>query len=109
MEDNRAKQFLAFEALNGLRTALKEKEKILVDKKELSEDVQEELSRIINSLELGDKIKIVHYKNKQYKIDYGFVKEINRIQRYIMIDNIKISFENIFKIYCDWQLFLLNV
>ena len=99
MEDNRAKQFLPFEALNGLNNALKEKEKILVEKKELSEEVQEELSRKINSLEIGDKIKVVHYKNKQYKIDCGHLKQINRIQRFIIVDKIKISIENIFRIY----------
>ena len=99
MEDNRAKQFMPFEALNGLRIALKEKEKVLTEKRELSEDMQTKLSREINSSELGDKIKIVHYKNKQYKIDYGVVKQIDRIQRFIVLDNIKIAIDNIFKIY----------
>ena len=99
MDDNRAKQFLPFEALNGLNKALREKEKILVEKKDLSEEIKEELSRKINSLELGDKIKVVHYKNKQYKIDYGILNQIDRVQRLIIIDNIKISVENIFRIY----------
>ena len=76
-----------------------EKEKIIVDRKELSEEAQEELSRKLNSLELGEKIKVVHYKNKQYKIDYGEVKQINRFQRFILLGDTKIAIDNIFDIF----------
>ena len=55
---DRAKQFLPFDALNGFQLALREKEKIIVDKKELSEEMKEELSKKLNSLEIGDKVKI---------------------------------------------------
>ena len=96
---DRAKQFLPFDALNGFMSALKEKEKNVVDKKDLSEDAQEELSRKLNSLEIGDKVKIVHYKNKQYKIDIGSFNQINRMQRFIVVGNTKIAIDNIFKIY----------
>ena len=97
---DRAKQFLPFDALNGFQLALREKEKIIVDKKELSEEMKEELSKKLNSLEIGDKVKIVHYKNKQYKIDVGTFNQINRIQRFIVVENNKISIDNILKI-CD--------
>ena len=96
---DRAKQFLPFDALNGFRLALKEKEKIIVDKKDLSEEMQEEISRKLNSLEIGDRVKIVHYKNKQYKIDIGNFNQINRMQRFIIVGNTKIAIDNIFKIY----------
>ena len=35
---NRAEQFLAFDALKGLKEALREKEKIKVDKKDVSDE-----------------------------------------------------------------------
>ena len=96
---DRAKQFLPFDALKGFQEALREKEKITIDKKELSEEAEEELSRILNSLEIGDKIKIVHYKNKQYRIDSGELRQINRMQRFVIIENTKIAIDNIFRIY----------
>lgn len=96
---DRAKQFLPFDALDGFQEFLKQKEKIIVEKKELSEEVKEELSRKINSLEIGDKVKIVHYKNKQYKIDIGKFNQINRMQRFIIVGNTKIAIDNILKIY----------
>ena len=99
ISSDRAKQFLPFDTLNGFKLALREKEKIVVDKKELSEEAKEDLSRKLNSLEIGDRVKIVHYKNRQYKIDIGNFKQINRVQRYIIIGNIKISIENIIRIY----------
>ena len=40
---NRAKQFMPFDALKGFREALAEKEKLLVPKKELSEERKAEL------------------------------------------------------------------
>ena len=96
---DRAKQFMPFDALKGFKEALIEKEKTVVNKKELSEEMQEELSRKLNSLEIGDKVKIVHYKNKQYKIDIGSFNQINRMQRFIVVGNTKIAIDNIFKIY----------
>ena len=87
MSLDRAKQFLPFDALNGFQSALREKEKIIVDKKDLSEEAKEELSRKLNSLEIGDKVKIVHYKNKEYKIDVGNFKQIDRMRRFIVIGN----------------------
>lgn len=96
---DRAKQFLPFDALNGFQLALREKEKIIVDKKELSEEMKEELSKKLNSLEIGDKVKIIHYKNKQYKIDVGIFNQINRVQRFIIVGNNKIAIDNIFRIY----------
>ena len=96
---DRAKQFLPFDSLDGFQDFLKQKEKIIVEKKELSEEVKEELSMKINSLEIGDEVKIVHYKNKQYKIDIGKFNQINRMQRFIIVGNTKIAIDNILKIY----------
>ena len=43
--EERAKQFMPFAALRGYEIALKEREKIVVPKMELSEDMREELDR----------------------------------------------------------------
>ena len=51
--ENRAKQFMPFAALKGLPDALAAKEKIVVEKIELSSDMEEELDRkIMNTLRL---------------------------------------------------------
>ena len=43
--EERAKQFMPFAALKGYPEALRKKEKVVVPKKELSEEYQEELER----------------------------------------------------------------
>ena len=44
--EDRAKQFMPFAALRGYEEAIKEKEKIIVDKIELSEEKKNELDEI---------------------------------------------------------------
>ena len=95
---DRAKQFMPFDALKGFREALEEKEKIEVIKKDLSEEIKEELSLKLKCLKIGDKIKVIYYKNKEYKQIKGSLKQVNRYQRYIVVENKKIQMDNIFKI-----------
>ena len=50
----RAKQFMPFDAMKGLNEALRAKEerRTRVERKQLSEDMAEELSRVLNRIEL---------------------------------------------------------
>ena len=47
--EERAKQFMPFAALKGYEEALKEKEKIVVPRRELSEETKEQLDRRIDT------------------------------------------------------------
>ena len=60
-KDFRAKQFLPFDALNGLQEALRKKEIEYIPKKELSEELKEEIGCILSSLDIGENIKITYY------------------------------------------------
>ena len=62
----RAKQFLPFDALKGLREALREKEIEYEAKKDLSEDTLQELNTKFNQIENGKYVKIKYYKNGRY-------------------------------------------
>ena len=55
---DRAKIFLPFDTLKGFRDALKEKEKIKVDKKLLSNYQKEEIMKVLKELKKGDLVKI---------------------------------------------------
>ena len=70
----RAKQFAPFDALVGLRQALKEKEKIRVPRKEISEDMEEEINRELKSLEIG---KIMAFINYLTQIMFSTIMVIN--------------------------------
>lgn len=55
---NRAKQFMPFDALKGLREALAEKERIIVPKKELSEDQKAELDFKMRQIGKGNMVMV---------------------------------------------------
>lgn len=84
---NRAKQFLPFDALNGLQEALREKEIECEEKRELSEETLNDLNDIFNKIEIGDNITIKYYKNRQYIYIKGTVTKIDFIKKKIQIEN----------------------
>ncbi len=96
----RAKIFMPFDALKGFKDALKEKEKIKVLKKELSDDQKEELNSKIREIIKGDMLTIVYYcqKDKTYLNVTGILTEINETMRYLKIVKNKIALDDILSI-----------
>ena len=82
----RARQFLPFDALKGLKEALREKEIEFEEKKELSEESLTELDDIFNRIEIGDNVKIKYYKNSRYIETIGVVTRIDSIKKKIQIN-----------------------
>ncbi len=102
--NDRAKQFLPFDALKGFKEALKEKEDEIeyVDKKELSEERLNELSEKLNTIEVGNSINIVYYVGNKYKKINGKVKDIDAVNKKIVLyENININFGDILEIEKD--------
>lgn len=100
MENNidRAKQFMSFDALKGFRKMLEEKENIVSYRKKLGDDEYEELSNKIKNIKKRDNIELVYYLNKEYIKLRGVVKNIDFTNKMIVIDNIKINFNDIYEI-----------
>lgn len=101
MGSDRARQFLPFDALKGFKEAIKERQKIKVDKIELSEEMQEELSYKLKQIKKGMIIKVVHYKDEEYIETYGMVSEFNETFGYLKIVKTKIAFEDILNVAND--------
>lgn len=91
----RARQFMPFDALTGFKEALKEKEKVHITRKELSDEVNEELSIKLNSINIGRIVEITYYDGNTYIKIRGTVNKIDKINRKIVIENINISFWDI--------------
>lgn len=92
---DRPKQFMPFSALKGLDEALKEKEKIIVSKIELSPEMEDELDRKMHSLEKGKMATVVYFCNGEYIKITGMVARIDATSRILQIVNTKISFDDI--------------
>ena len=96
--EERAKQFMPFSALKGLEEALSSKEKIIVPKKELTQDYAEELNLKLKSLKAGSIITVVYYCKEEYIKLTGMIAKINYDSRIIQIVNTKIPFDDLLDI-----------
>lgn len=95
---NRAKQFAPFDALKGFREALKAKEKIKMDKKELSEERAKEISDFLRNIKEGMLITIVYYSDGEYIQLTGVVVKIEKQKRCLQIAETIIYFDDIYDI-----------
>lgn len=95
---DRAKQFMPFAALKGYEEALRRKEKIIVEKVELSEEMKDELDRQFKQINRNDIITVVYYAEEEYLQITGMVARIDIDARYLKVVNTKIPFENIYSI-----------
>lgn len=95
---DRAKQFMPFSALRGLRTALAEKERIVVEKIELTEDRADELNRQMNNITAGSMISVVYYHDGEYVKLTGRVARLDESSRILQIVNTRISFDDLLEI-----------
>lgn len=96
--ENRAKQFMPFAALRGLPEALAQKEKIVVDKIELTEDMAAELDWKISAMEPGMVATIVYFHKEEYIEKTGMISRIDKSARVLQIVDKKISFDDLLKI-----------
>lgn len=92
---DRAKQFMPFDALKGFREALSEKEKIIVLKRELSEEQQEELDQKLRQIQKKDIITVEYFCQGEYLQITGMVSSIEETSRILRVVNTKIEFEDI--------------
>lgn len=93
----RAKQFMPFAALKGYEEALRAKEKRLVPRIELSEEIMEELDECMRRLQRFDLVKIVHYSKGEYLETVGVLAKIDKDSRTLTVVDKKITFDNIYR------------
>ena len=92
---DRARQFMPFAALTGYYEVIKQREKIVEPRKELSEDEAETLSDKLNKVQKGTLITLTYYKEDCYEILTGLVSDINPIYRTVTIVKTKIAIDDV--------------
>lgn len=91
----RAHIFSAFDALKGFRELLKEKERIVVSKRMLSEDDLEVLNQKVHAIEKGMMITLIYFDNGDYIQQTGRVVKVSFDEQYIQIVKSKIPLKSI--------------
>lgn len=98
--EDRAKQFMPFDAMKGLKEALKDREErhSRVEKREISEEAKERNGKILQRLERGMTVSVLCHHAFHDVTKEGRVTEINYSAGYLMLGNTKIYFDDIYKI-----------
>lgn len=97
-KSDRARIFMPFDALKGYKEAIQEKRRVVVSKKELSEDDAETLSRKLLTVKIGMMIKVIYFHEDEYVVIEGMVSKIKFEERVLMIVKTKINFDDIINI-----------
>lgn len=95
---SRAQIFQSFDALKGFREILKEKERVIVPKKILSEDDLAELDYKVHQIKIGMIIKVTYYDKGQYVQIEGIVSKLNLDTKMIQIVKTKLDLKNLVNI-----------
>ena len=95
---DRAKQFLPFNSLRGYYDLIREKVKIKVERRILSDDDLEQISNKLIELKKNMMIKVTYYDSDSYRTISGLVSKIDLNLKYLVIVKTRISFNDITEI-----------
>lgn len=98
--EDRAKQFAPFEALTGLRQALREKEikHEAEQKREITEEKIEEIATVIATLDKGDKVVVKCFESGYYVTICDTITKIDIVKKFLVVGDGKVLFSNIYDI-----------
>lgn len=100
--NERAALFCPFDALKGLQELLRNKERIIVQPKSLSEDECVRLNHKIHQIRPGMLIRVVYYDQNDYVLREGLVSKIDlEFSKTLWIVQEKIAIQNIVEI--EWD------
>ena len=91
----RAKQFLPFAAVKGLKEDLEKKEKIPVAKIELIEEKAFEINEKLSKAQKGTLLTVTYYEDEAYVQLTGTLMHIDVIYKTIQLDGVDIRFEDL--------------
>ena len=80
---DRAKQFMAFDALDGFYKTIHKKEFVKDTPIYLAEDEIEKINELFCTLQSGDNISVKYYCNQKYVIKVGIIKSIDNYKKMI--------------------------
>ncbi|MCH5155951.1 MAG: YolD-like family protein [Clostridiales bacterium] len=96
----RAKQFMAFDAMKGLKDALTEREErhLRVEKRELTDETIEKISKQLKKIVRGDTVQILYFNAYHERTVTGTVSQLDYALKFITIGDERIDFDDIYRI-----------
>ncbi len=96
--NSKSKAYMAFQTLKGYDELLTSVNREKVNKKVLLEDKENIINSVLKNIKVNDLIKIIYYNKDTYFLKRGLILELNYLRRYLLIDNAKIFFKDIYVI-----------
>ena len=97
-KEERARQFLPFNALTGYYEMILKKQRVTEPKKELSPDEIDALSKELKKIHRGERATVTYYDTDAYVNQTGSITDIDFAFQTLTLNKTKIPFENILKI-----------
>ena len=96
----RAKQFMPFDALRGLKEAIAAKEKRPEPRRELTEYMKEQINKTLSELRKGQQVTVVYYGSLEQETLQvtGTVVKVDPYWQILQINRIAIDFAEIYEI-----------
>ena len=96
----RAKQFVPFDALKGLKEAIAAKEKRSEPRRELSDYMKAQISKALSELRKGDQITVVYYGSVEQETLQitGTVTKVDAYWQTLQVNKVAIDFSEIYEI-----------
>jgi hypothetical protein len=95
---SRAKQFLPFATLKGYYDQIRERQRIIEPRRDLSEEENLLLTYKLTQVKKGMMIKIKYYHEDAYETFEGIVTHIDLVFRSVTLVKTKISLDDIYEI-----------
>ena len=92
---DRAQQFMPFAALKGYYDLIRQRERVVQPKHELTDEEALELSGKLARLERREMASIVHYDGEAYVTARGLVSDIDLAGRTVTVVRTRIAFDDI--------------
>lgn len=95
----RAKQFVPFDALKGLKEAIAQKEHTPTPRRELSEDAIAEINTRLSDLKPGQLVTMVYYCDYMQEIHQltGTVSKVDGYRKTLEVGNVSIDFSELYE------------
>lgn len=92
---DRAKQFMPFSALKGFEELVKNEQRMISSKRELSEEDVFSISKTLSSIKKRMMVRVTYYDTDAYLETEGLVSSIDFVFKKIVVVRTEIPFENI--------------
>ena len=98
-QEQRAKQFMPFDAMKGLQEALRDREErhSRVERHDISEEEQEQNSKVLCRIKNGSRVEVNYYCHFHDVVRSGTITAINIPYHFLILGDEKIFFEDIYK------------